>query len=72
MLKTKNCIIRFGKHKGKSVSECLIRDPDYLCWLMNKTDRTDFDDELKKEIRIAEEKAYRARFEGMGWGDLEF
>jgi hypothetical protein len=72
MLKNKECIINFGKHKGKSVSECLIKDPEYLYWLMKNTDKTDFSDDLKKEIKSAEDKAYRARYDGMSWGDLEF
>ena len=72
MLKSKTDIITFGKHKGKSVSECLIKDPEYLYWLMNQTERTSFDDDLKKEIKLAEDKAYRARYDGMSWGDLEF
>jgi len=72
MLRLKTDIITFGKHKGKLVSECLIKDPEYLYWLMKNTDRTDFDTDLIKEISIAEDKAYRARYDGMSWGDLEF
>ena len=72
MLKIKTDIIYFGKHKGKSVGECLIKDPEYLYWLMKNTDKTDFSDDLKKEIILAEDKAYRARYDGMSWGDLEF
>lgn len=72
MLKIKTDIISFGKHKGKSIEECLIKDPEYLYWLMKNTNRTDFDNDLKNEIRNAEEKAYRARYDGMSWGDLEF
>lgn len=29
-------IVRFGKHSGKTVEEIVLRDPDYVAWLLRQ------------------------------------
>lgn len=54
--------IPFGKYKGKSIRYVLTNRPDYLDWMMRKTDKFKFSDELKKLINAeCEQDAFETR-----------
>lgn len=42
--------ITFGKHKGKTVEQLLSESPSYLVWLIEKTERTDFPNQIINKI----------------------
>lgn len=43
-------VITFGKHKGKTVEQLISESPSYVVWLIEKTDRTDFPEDLINKI----------------------
>ena len=63
-------IITFGKHSGKTVYDVMTEDVSYLEWLQDKTDRTDFSDDVKRTIREKIERSRKNLFpeEHSDWG----
>lgn len=67
-------VIDFGKYKGHTVGDVIEHDAQYLKWLMENTDRTDFNMKMIDEIEWAAELQiadyYYDKYEGLGWGDF--
>lgn len=64
----KDYVLRFGKHKSKSIGELIDTEPEYLLWCVER-DILDLDHKLIDKIEqcnpwIREEKAYAAVFNG--------
>lgn len=74
VLRKRNDKITFGKHKGKRVSEVIRIDPQYLVWLDENTDKTEFDipliHHIQKMARVHEDEYYDRKYEDMDWGDF--
>lgn len=70
MLTSKKDIFNFGKHYGKSVKYVLKHEPDYLEWLVNNTEITNFKPKMLEKIKAKSEK--HPRYSGISYGDLEF
>lgn len=62
-------IITFGKHEGKTVYDVLTEDVGYLEWLQDRTNRTDFSDDVKKTIREKIERSKKML--NLDWEDKE-
>ena len=42
-------VLRFGKYRGRTMSEVLSEDPDYLNWLADE-EIVDFSEEMLEEL----------------------
>lgn len=55
-----NTILKFGKHKGKTVEQVLNNDPTYIRWCLKNVD---FFEMSKVDIETALESAHQADLE---------